>query len=106
MEQLTPLNVTLCLLGMIMMILMKLQELKKKGEVISLGFWIKDNWINMGITLISAFASLIFADVIATALETNPAKDAVFYQFHAFISGFASQVMFGKLIKLVPRNEN
>lgn len=100
MEHLTVTNVLLLFLGLLLNFLYALQKAKKDDKTFSVGFYIKDNWIAVLITVISAFASLIMADDLLKLFQVNADADSPFYTVHAFISGIIPVFIIEKIMKL------
>ena len=100
MAQLTATNILLLFLGLALNFLYALQKAKKSDKTFSLGFYAKDNWIQIFITLISAFASLVMADDLLKLLHVTADDGSPFYTIHAFVSGILPMLIIDKIMKL------
>lgn len=100
MAHLTVTNVLLLFLGLLLNLLYALQKAKKESKTFSAGFYIKDNWIQVCITIISAFASLIMADDLLKLFQVSADSDSPFYTVHAFVSGIIPVFIVEKIMKL------
>lgn len=105
MEQLTITNIALLLCGIALKFLFTLLGIKKEKKHFSLGFFIKDNWIVIAITIIGGFASLLMADDLVTYLGVYSTTGAPFFKIHAFLSGFLPMVILSKIQKLLIPDE-
>lgn len=101
MNHLTPLNILLLFSGLILKLLYSLKKRKQKGELFSAGYYIKTNWIDMLITIVCSFTSLLMADDIISFLNVKATDGSSFYTFHAFLSGVASTFIIDKILKFV-----
>lgn len=100
MTHLTPTNILLLLLGLALNFLYALQKAKKTDKTFSLGFYAKDNWIQVLITLISGFASLIMADDLLKLFHVTADDGSPFYTVHAFVSGILPLFIIDKIMKI------
>ena len=100
MAHLTVTNIILLFLGLILNILYALQKAKKESKIFSAGFYIKDNWIQVLITIVCAFASLIMADDLLKLFQVSAEPDSPFYTIHAFVSGIIPVFIVEKITKL------
>ena len=100
MAHLTVTNVILLFLGLLLNLLYALQKAKKESKTFSAGFYIKDNWIQVVITIVCAFASLIMADDLLKLFQVNADPESPFYTVHAFISGIIPVYIIEKITKL------
>ncbi len=86
---------------MLLKLLFTLLALKKDKIPFSLGFFIKDNWIVIFITIIGGFSSLLMAEDLVQYLGVQSPSGAAFYKIHAFLSGFLPIVILSKIQKLI-----
>lgn len=101
MTHITILNVLLLFLGLVFNTFYSLQKAKNAGKLISLGYFIKDNWITMGMTVVSGFISLLLAPQLIKACGLTAASgDDSFYMAHAVVSGIIPLFFIDKLLKL------
>ena len=100
MQHLTPTNILLLFLGLLMNLLYAIQKQKKQNKQFLLGFYLKDNWITMLLNIVAAFASLIMVDDLAKLLHIQMDGGSPFYTIHALVSGIIPLVVIEKVIKL------
>lgn len=88
MEHITWLTVTWLVLGLVTNALLRLKTLRKKKVDFSLGFWLKDNFIVILLSIIAGVFSVRFSDQMISVMDIQVvSRDAAFYEFHAFVSG-------------------
>lgn len=97
---LTPFNIFLLLCGLIINALYALQKAKKDDRTFSLGYYLKDNWVSMLLTMITGLVCLILAKDLISVLGITVANGSSFYSLHALICGIIPQYFIDKLIKL------
>ena len=88
MEGLTWHNITLALLGCIIHILIKLSNRQEKDKF-CFKYWIRDNWINTLLSVLSTLAILLMIDDIAIFLGTDGTSPLT--KLIAFFSGYFNQ---------------
>lgn len=101
MEHLTPTNILLLFCGIIVKFLYVVKKQQKRKKQFLIGFFFKDNFIEILLTLIVGFASLIMSDDLIKLLKIQALDGSFFYSAHAFISGIASLFILDKLMKLI-----
>ncbi|MFN8317168.1 MAG: hypothetical protein U0T32_12045 [Chitinophagales bacterium] len=100
MEMLTPMNIFLLLCGLFINALYALQKAKKEDRTFSLGYYLKDNWVTMVLTVVTGFVCLVLAKDLITVLGISVANGSSFYSLHALVCGIIPQYFIEKLIKL------
>ena|SRR3972149_2182638 len=100
MEHITILNIIFLLLGIILHVLIDYVKLKNKNNKFTFNKWFKENKITIIISIIIGFISLYFVDFGLEGLDVMAEKDALFYQAHSFMSGFAPYATFAKIFKI------
>ena len=100
MKNLTLINVILLFNGLLIHFIYAILKQKKQDIKFSLGFYIKDNWLQAIATIVCAASSLIMADDIAQLMHIQTADGSPFYSAHAFISGLIPMFFINKIVKL------
>lgn len=100
MDQLTTTNVLLMILGYLLQVLVTLQKVIKDKNF-SFGFFVKDNWLNVPISLIAGFVGLIFAKDSIELLGVKADDGAPLYMVHAFLCGYAGREIVFRFIDLI-----
>lgn len=103
----TIIEIALGLLGLVIHILMKLQERKTKHrDGFSASFWIKDNWIEIAMSILSLATILLMKEELFEFLGIIPVEDSDrFIKLTAFMSGFFNTELFRKLKKRITPTE-
>ncbi|MGQ0829878.1 MAG: hypothetical protein ACT4ON_15945 [Bacteroidota bacterium] len=104
MEHLTLSNILLLFCGITIKFLYAVKKQQRQGKPFLIGFFLKDNLIEIALTLVAGFASLIMSDDMIKLLGVQAADGSPFYSAHAFISGIAPLFVIGKIMKLVKIN--
>ena len=100
MQHLTITNIALLFFGILIKFLTTIQAQKKKGQPFLIGFFFKDNIIEILLTLVGAFSSLMMADDLLKLLHVTADDGSPFYTIHAFVSGIMPMFFISKIIKL------
>lgn len=100
MKHITLINIIFLLIGILLHILIDYVKEKKVNKKFTFGKWFKENKITIIISFLVGFVSLYFVDLALDGLGVKAEKDALFYEAHAFISGFAPYATFAKLFKI------
>jgi hypothetical protein len=106
MEHLTGTNILLLFCGIIIHFLYAVKKQQRLGKQFLIGFFLKDNRVEIALTLIAGFASLIMSDDIIKLLGIQAEDGSPFYSAHAFISGIAPLLIIRKIMKLAKINTN
>jgi len=97
METLTPINILLLILGLSLQVLVTVKNAVKSKDF-SILYWIKDNWLEIPISLICSFAGLLMAQDIIELLGVKADSGAALYMVHAFICGYGGREIIFRLI--------
>lgn len=87
-------------IGILLHILLDYVKVKKSNIKFTFRKWILENHISIIVSFIVGFISLYFVDFALDGLGVTAEKDALFYEAHAFISGFAPYATFAKVFKI------
>lgn len=99
MEYSLGLIIVLAFLGLVIHALIKLRKLKESGKQFSLGFWIKDNWIDALLSVLSIIALLfMFEEVVEKTAEIIGVK---FTGAVAFFIGYFNASIIRHAVKFV-----
>lgn len=102
MEHVTISVVCAALIGFLMhffLIAAKLQK-KKRLHEFSITKWWQENWASAGLAMLAGIASIMFAPTLTGALNVDVADGSLFYEAHAFLSGFLPYAGFEKVFKV------
>jgi hypothetical protein len=99
-------NIFFVFLGLTLNTLLEWIRLEKKERhTFSIKIWYSENKITLLATAIISFLSLYFVDMGLDGLGVYTDDDALFYQAHAFLSGFAPYATLAKVLKIeIPDN--
>lgn len=97
---LTPMNIFLLLCGLFIKALYALQKAKKEDRTFSLGYYLKDNWVTMVLTVVTGFVCLVLVKDLITVLGISVVNGSSFYSLHALVCGMTPLFFIEKLIKL------
>jgi len=106
MQHLTLVNIVLLFCGILINFLTAVSKTKKQGKPFLLGFFFKDNAIEIITTLVAAFASLIMADDLLKLFHVSADDGSPFYSIHAFVSGIMPMFFISKIMKLYKTKGN
>lgn len=106
MNHLTLLNITLLFCGFIIKFLYAIQKQKRQKLPFQIGFFFKDSWVSIALTLVAGFASLLMADDIVKMLHIQAEDNAPFYTIHALLSGIVPLFFIEKILKLIGATPN
>lgn len=101
MNHLTLTNILLLFCGFFIKFLYAMQKQKKMKLPFQHGFFFKDNWVSIALTLVAGFASLLMTDDLVKLLHIQAADDSPFYTIHALLSGIVPLFFIEKILKLI-----
>lgn len=98
MEHVTGSTILWLTFGLIVNAILRLKTLRQKKQEFSLGYWLKDNWMVIIVSIIGGIASVRFSDIILNFMNLQVVGDSqTFYDFHALISGLICHNFFSHL---------
>jgi hypothetical protein len=100
MEHITLLNIFFLLVGILLHSLIGYVKQRKIKKQFTFGRWFHENKITVLICFLVGFVSLYFVDFALDGLGVITEPDTLFYEAHAFISGFAPYDTFSKIFKV------
>lgn len=100
MEHINFTTILFLILGISLHVLIDFVKVKKTNKNFTFTKWYNENKLTVLISLIVGFVSLYFVDFALDGLGVIAEKDAIFYEAHAFISGFAPYATFAKIFKI------
>ena len=102
MTQLTTINILLLLLGFALQVLMTLKTAIRE-KTFSLKFWIRHNWIEGLISIVTAFAVLIMGPDLIELFGIKADDGSPFYLLHAFVCGYMGREMIFRVLGWVKK---
>ena len=106
MNHLTVTNIILLFCGFIIKFLYAVQKQKRQKLPFQIGFFFKDSWVSIALTLVAGFASLLMTDDLVKMLHIQAADDSPFYTIHALLSGIVPLFFIEKILKLIGATPN
>lgn len=100
MEHITLINIIFLFIGILLHILIDYTKNRKVKKQFTFDKWFRENKITIIISFLVGFVSLYFVDLALDGLGVTAERDALFYEAHAFISGFAPYATFAKIFKI------
>jgi membrane-bound metal-dependent hydrolase YbcI (DUF457 family) len=105
MGHITLINLFFLFIGVLLHVLIDFVKEKKTNKRFTFSKWFKENQITIIISVIIGFISLYFVDFGLDGLGVYAETDALFYQAHSFVSGFAPYATFAKIFKIEIQEE-
>ena len=96
-ESINLLNGVLAFLGMVLFFLIRYSRRKNKKQPFLMGFWLKDNFLEFLINLITSMALFLMMDTVVYFLQTFISEQIPLENIAAFLIGYSGQWVF-KLI--------
>ena len=99
--------IVLAMLGLLMHIGFRLQTRSNKTESISLKYWIKDNWLDVAMALLSVITILLMMDEVMLFLGiTTIDNNDNFYKLTAFFAGLFNVALIRDIKKMVIKRQD
>jgi len=81
--------VVLAILGLLLHVGFKLQTRSNKTESFSYKYWLKDNWLDVSLAVLSVITILLMMDEIMLFMGITTIEDNdMFYKMTSFFAGF------------------
>lgn len=93
-EGINLLNGILAFLGMVLFFLIRYRNRKNKNQPFLVGFWLKDNLVELLINIVTSIVLFLMIDSVVHFLQALIADEVPLDKIAAFLIGFSGQWLF------------